>query len=156
MAGTEPLARLLRATGDAVEEVLDSFKIYYSDVVPSNYPQTIKDIKALHEVVQKLETESLSGTFRITQTRDKRNISEVLDKCGQLAKLLYPRITGRKLEDDARTSRDIQTYCAEITFVLATYGRGGGEQSIGESRAERYELESLGADLHISKLYLLY
>jgi uncharacterized protein YjaG (DUF416 family) len=156
MASTEPFARLLKVTGDAVEEVLDSFKIYYSHVVPSNYPQTIKDIKVLLEVVQKLETESLSGAFRTAQQRAKKNISEVLDECGQLAKLLHNRIKGRNLQDDAGTSRDIQTYCAEIRFFLATYGRSRGEQNMGGSRAERYDFGDLRECLHISELYVLY
>jgi hypothetical protein len=162
MTSMEPFARLVKATGDAAAELLDAYKEYYSHVSPSNYHQTIKDIKPLLDLVQELETESLAGAFRATIPRAKSNISGVLNECGQLAKLLHTRVQGRNLRDDASTSRDIQTYCAEIGFFLATYGGSREELNFGASRAsrasraEQYELEDLSTNFHVSKIYPTY
>jgi hypothetical protein len=143
MASTEPLARLLKVTGDVLSEVLDSYKQYYPIVSFPVYHQVIKDIKALFEVVQKLETECLDGAFRATPLRAKNNISNVLNECGKLAKLLHNQIEGRNLRDDASTNRDIRTACAEVEFFLVTYGRSREEPTGRASPAEQSELEGL-------------
>jgi hypothetical protein len=147
MASTEPFGRLLKVTGDAVAEVLDSYKQYYSHVVLSTYHQIIKNVKALLDLLQKLETEFLAGAFRATPSRAKNNIIEVLNECGQLAKLLHTRIEAINLRDDDSASRSIQTCGAEIGFFLRTYGRNREEWNSGPPRAGRTELEGLSADL---------
>ena len=141
----EPFALLLKATGDAVAYVLDSYKEHYSQASSANYHQIIKDVKDLLCVVQKLEIESATGGFRATSRRAKNNIGEVLNECGQLATLLQSRIKARTLRDDARTSRDIETCYAEIEFFLRTYGRSREEPAIGLGRTERQELEDLSS-----------
>jgi hypothetical protein len=138
MASTEPFARLIKVTGDALGEVLDSYKQYYPPVPFSNYHQVIKNVKPLFELVQQLETECLCGAVRATSPRAKKSITEVLNECGKLAKLLQSQIEGRNLRDDASTNRDIQTYCDEVGFFLRT------------SRAEQTELESLSVYLSVS------
>jgi len=145
MATTDPFTLLLKATGDAIADVLDSYKPYYSNTTSVNYRQTITDVKALLEVVQDLESESAAGALLATSRRVKDNIVQVLNECGHLAKLLQTRIRDRTLRDDAKTSRDIQAYSAEIECFLRTYGRG--ERRVTDlSRTERYELDTLSAD----------
>src|SRR5438270_8047017 len=107
MANTEPFTLLLKATGDAIADVLDSYKTYYSQITSLNYPQIINDVKALLDVVQDLESESATGTLWAASPRAKDNIVQVLNECGHLAKLLQIRIKDRTLRDDVRISRDI-------------------------------------------------
>lgn len=156
MAGEDPFALLLKATGDAVADVLDTYKDYYSHpAYYANPHQIIKDIKALLHNVQKLETEFSPGAFQATSSRAWNNIAEVLNECGRLAKLLQTRIKSRILDDDARTSREVETYCAEIEFFLKTYGRSRDDPSIAFGRTERNELDNLSADLFIPLLVRL-
>jgi len=145
MAGTDPFTLLLKATGDAIADVLDSYKPYYSTITSANYRQIINDVKALLDVVQDLENESANDALWATSRRVKDNIVQVLNECGQLAKLLQTRIKDRTLRDDARISRDIQAYSAEIECFLRTYGRRE-RRAIDLSRGERLELDTLSAD----------
>ena len=146
MAGTDSFARLLQITCDVVEAVLESYKENYSHISPSSYHQIIKDVKALFGIVQKLESEFATGAFRSTSTRAKKNISDVLNECGQLAKLLQSRIESRRLQEDARSSHDIETYCAEIAFFIKTYGRAEDEHAKAAETQRRVELENLSTD----------
>lgn len=143
MASAEPFAHLLRVTGDALGEVLDSYKQCYPIGPFHAYHPVIKNIKALFDVVQKLETEYLGGVFRATSPRAENNISDVLNECGKLAKLLRNQIKGRNLRDDASTSRDIQRACAEVELFLDTYGRSREEPTGRASPAEQSELDGL-------------
>ena len=143
MAAIDPFARLLKFTCDVVEDFLGFYKENYSYISPSNYHQIIKDFKALFGILQKLESESAAGAFRSTSTRPKKNICELLNECGQLAKLLQTRIQSRTLQEDARTSHDIDTYCAEIEFFMRTYGRTREEPTTATERSHRLELENL-------------
>lgn len=145
MASPDPFTLLLKVTGDAIADVLDSYKPYYSNITSVNYRQIINDVKALLDVVQDLENESAAGALWATSRRAKDNIVQVLNECGQLAKLLQTRIKDRTLRDDARISRDIQAYSAEIECFLRTYGRREG-RTTDLSRAERCELDTLSAD----------
>lgn len=150
MASTESFARLIKVTGDALSEVLDSYKQCYPPIPFSNYHQVIKNVKVLFELVQQFETEWLCGAVQATSPRAKKNITEVLNECGKLAKLLRSQIEGRNLRDDASTNREIQTYCAEVGFFLRTYDRSTEEPTSRTSRAEQTELESLGVYLSLS------
>jgi hypothetical protein len=135
----------LKATGDAIGDVLDSYKTYYPHNTSVNYHQIINDVKALLDIVQDLETESAAGALWATSPRAKGNIDQVLNECGQLAKLLQTRIQDRTLRDDARNSRDIQAYSAEIECFLRTYG-SRQKRATDLSRAQRYELDNLSTD----------
>jgi hypothetical protein len=118
-----------------------------------------RTFKTVLDLVQELETESLARDFWATIPRAKSNISGVLNECGQLAKLLHTRVQGRNLRDDASTSRDIQTYCAEIGFFLATYGRSREELNLVH-RVHRTQSNMsskvLSANFHVSKIYPKY
>jgi hypothetical protein len=145
MANADPFTLLLKATGDAIADVLDSYKTYYSHITSLNYPQVINDVKALLDVVQDLENESAAGVLWAASPRAKDNIVQVLNECGQLAKLLQIRIKDRALRDDVRISRDIQAYSAEIECFLRVHS--SRERRATElSRTERYELDTLSAD----------
>lgn len=154
MANTEPFTLLLKATGDAIADVLDSYKTYYSHITSLKYPQIINDVKALLDVVQDLENESAAGALWSASPRAKANIVQVLNECGQLAKLLQIRIKDRALRDDVRISRDIQAYSAEIECFLRTYG-SREKRATDLSRAERYELDTLSTG-RVPFLFVLY
>jgi hypothetical protein len=154
MANIAPFTLLLKATGDAIADVLDSYKTYYSQTTSLSYPQIINDIKALLDVVQDLESESAAGTLFAASPRAKENICQVLNECGRLAKLLQNRIKDRILRDDVRISQDIQAYFAEIECFLRTYSNRP-KRTIDLSRAERDELDTLSAD-HVPFLFVLY
>jgi len=145
MGSQDPFTLLLKVTGDAIADVLDSYKLYYSHITSVTYRQIINDVKTLLDVVQDLENESAAGALWATSRRVKDNIFQVLNECGQLAKLLQTRIKDRTLRDDARISRDIQAYSAEIECFLRTYGRREG-RATDLSREDRYELDSLSTD----------
>jgi hypothetical protein len=145
MDSTEPFTLLLKATGDAIADVLDSYKLYYSTITSVNYRQIINDVKVLLDVVQDLEHDSAAGALRATSRRVKDNIGQVLNECGHLAKLLQTRIKNRTLRDDARISREIQEYSAEIECFLTTYG-SREKRPTDLSRTERYELDTLSTD----------
>ena len=151
----DPFAHLLETTCDVVEAVLESYKEKYSRISPSNYHQIIKDIKALFGIVQKLESEFATGAFRSASPRAKKNISDVLNECGQLAKLLQTRIESRRLQEDARSSHDIETYCAEIAFFIQTYGRAEDEPAKAAETQQRVELETLSTDSTFPSAVLL-
>src|SRR2546423_15428631 len=140
------LVPLLKTTGDTVAEVLDSYKVCYSGISFADYHQIIKDFKALFDSLQKLETESAKGVFRTTPQRAKNNIGEVLNECGQRAKLLQPRINAKTLRDDASTSRDVETWRAEIEFFLRTYGGIREEPNNGLGGPNQEYLDKLGSD----------
>jgi hypothetical protein len=140
----EPFTLLLKVTGDAIADILDAYKTYYSHITSLNYPQIINDVKPLLDVVQDLENESAAGTLWAASPRAKDNIVQVLNECGQLAKLLQSRIKDRALRDDVRISRDIQAYAAEIECFLRTYS-SREKRTTDLSRAERYELDTLSA-----------
>src|ERR1700733_8383141 len=138
----EPFTLLLKVTGDAIADILDAYKTYYSDITPPKSPKIINDVKPLLDVVHDLENESAAGTLWAASPRAKDNIVQVLNECGQLAKLLQSRIKDRALRDDVRISRDIQAYAAEIECFLRTYS-SREKRTTDLSRAERYELDTL-------------
>jgi hypothetical protein len=145
MNNTVPFTLLLKATGDAIADVLDSYKTYYSHITSLSYPQIINDVKALLDVVQDLENESAAGTLWTASPRAKENMLQLLNECGRLAKLLQNRIKDRNLRDDVRISQDIQVYFAEIECFLRTYSTRQ-KRTTDLSRAERDELDALSAD----------
>ena len=145
MSSTGPFVRLLRATGDRLGEVLDSYKQFYPHVLSSDYHQVIKNVKALLELVQLLENEYLIRPFRATIPRAETNIAQVLKDCGELSKLLRIQIEGRRLRDDVSTSQDIERYYNEVESFRDSYGRSRDEPTARASRAEQAELEDLSA-----------
>jgi hypothetical protein len=118
-----------------------------------------RTFKTVLDLVQELETQSLARDFWATIPRAKSNISGVLNEYGQLATLLRTRVQARNLRDDASTSRDIQTHCAEIGFFLATYGRSREELNLVH-RVHRTQSNMsskvLSANFHVSKIYPKY
>ena len=153
MASKDPLALALKANADAVEEVLETFKKENSNLEIIDYCQLMKDVKVLFGAIQALEDEHTAGSFNKTAIRARRNMIEVLNECGQHAKVVCGRIRCGSLRDDANLSVEIATLSAEIGSFVRIHGTKKEVPVFGLSQIERREFDVLSTYLFVTTLH---
>ncbi len=118
MASKDALALSLKANGDTVGHLLDTYKSDNPRLRPNNYCEVIKDMKLLLPALQALEDACVTGTCDVTRLRVKTYIKGMLDDCDEHTKLIQARIKCNTLREDASLSSRITTLKEDIEIFL--------------------------------------
>jgi hypothetical protein len=120
MASSGSLEELLRYSCDALTQVLDDFRQYTSAQRQSECIRIVRGARALFESLESLEREARYSNYQFygASRRIRTSIRDIVDRCGQLAKILAERINDNTLRDDLWVCGDIPSLIDEVNWMV--------------------------------------